>query len=637
LALAIICPVACDRPIGRGGAKFGSRPFFIYPLLVMYILGISAYYHDSAACLLRDDEIVAAAQEERFTRVKNDERFPERSIRYCLEEAGIKLSDVQYVVFYEKPFLKFERIIETYLAIAPRGLLSYLKAVPVWIKDKVFLKKNILRALANIDNEWRSTGENLLFTEHHQSHAASAFFASPFQEAIVLTVDGVGEWTTTSLWRGTGNDLELIKEIKFPHSLGLLYAAFTYYLGFKVNSDEYKVMGLAPYGKPVYMELILSNLIDLRSDGSFRLQMEYFDYCTGATMTGRRFDKLFGEPARKDGETLSQFHMDVASSIQKVTEEVMLRIVKQVKVDYAAKYLCLAGGVALNCVANGKILGEFPFNSLWIQPAAGDAGGALGAAYYVYFHHLKNKRTVQPKDKMKGCLLGPAFDTADVEAVLKRGHINYKVYDQETYLALIAKFLDEGKVIGYFQGRSEFGPRALGARSIIADSRNKDMQSVINLKIKFRESFRPFAPAVLAEAAETYFHLSEKSPYMLLVAPVKYQHRSSLPTGIENSGFGMLKFPRSVIPAVTHVDYTSRIQTVSSKDHPAFYDLINAFYKRTGCPVIINTSFNVKDEPIVNNPQDALDCFLKTDMDILAIENIIVIKENINEHIKQSS
>ncbi|GAA4323248.1 carbamoyltransferase [Mucilaginibacter gynuensis] len=596
----------------------------------MYILGISAYFHDSAACLLRDDVIIAAVQEERFSRIKNDEAFPVRAIAYCLAEAGIQLTQVHYVVFYEKPFLKFERLVETYLATVPRGLLSYLKAIPLWIRNKIFMKKQIITALKSIAPDWEYNGGNLLFTEHHQAHAASAFFPSPYQKAIILTVDGVGEWTTTSVWRGDGNSLDLIKEIKFPHSVGLLYAAFTYYLGFKVNSDEYKVMGLAPYGEPQYEQLIYDHLIDLKHDGSFRLEMSYFNYMSGLTMTGTRFEKLFGHKARKKDEEITRFHMDVASSIQKVTEMIMLKMVRHIKQKYQADKLCLAGGVALNCVANGKLLEEFPFNSLWIQPAAGDAGGALGAAYFIYYQHLKRDRRVSERDKMQNALLGPVFSTASVSALLTERKIRFRVYSDEAYFKKVAALIDQGKVIGWFSGRMEFGPRALGARSIIADSRNEHMQAIINQKIKFRESFRPFAPAVLEERADTFFQLAQKSPYMLLVAPVKHQHRLIHQSATEERGFAMLARKRSVLPAITHVDFSARIQTVSDAEHPVFHHLISTFFNLTGCPVIVNTSFNVKDEPIVCTPEDALNCFLGTEMDILAIENIIIDKKELN-------
>jgi carbamoyltransferase len=594
----------------------------------MYILGISAYFHDSAACLLKDDHIVAAVQEERFSRIKNDDQFPTLAIRYCLQEAGITLSQIDHIVFYEKPFLKFERLLESYLAFAPKGLISYLKAMPIWIRDKVFMKRNISKALQQIDPKWLSSGDRLLFTEHHQSHAASAFFPSPFEEAHILTIDGVGEWPTTSIWHGKGNQLDLIKEIKFPHSIGLLYAAFTYYLGFSVNSDEYKVMGLAPYGKPIFKDLILNHLVDLKIDGSFRLDMAYFNYCTGLTMTNNRFEMLFGQPVRKKDQQITQFHMDVAASIQKVTEEIILRIVSYMKDYLGADNICLAGGVALNCVINGKISAQYPFSGLWIQPAAGDAGGALGAAWYVYYHHLGSARKNSETDRMQSALLGPSYNTETVEAVLTTRGISYQKLNDSQFYSFVADQIDKGKVIGWFKGRMEFGPRALGARSIIADSRGLQIQSLINAKIKFRESFRPFAPAVLAEKAFDYFYLNQKSPYMLLVAQVRPVHLLHTKS-IEAVGFDLLKQPRSNIPAVTHVDNSARIQTVSKTDNPEFHALIEAFYLKTGCPMIVNTSFNVSDEPIVCSPDDAINCFLKCDLDILAIENIIVDKRTL--------
>lgn len=592
----------------------------------MYILGISAYFHDSAACLLRDDHIVAAAQEERFSRIKNDEQFPGCAIHYCLQEGGISLSEVDYVVFYEKPFLKFERLIETYIAMAPAGLLSYLRAMPAWIRDKIFLKRNIIRALRAIDDTWTYRNENLLFTEHHQSHAASAFFPSPFEEAYVLSVDGVGEWTTTSIWQGAGNSLELIREIRFPHSVGLLYSAFTYYLGFAVNSDEYKVMGLAPYGKPVYADCILENLVDLKEDGSFRLNMRYFNYCTGLTMTNKRFARLFGQPVRKKDDEITQFHMDIAASVQRVATDIMLRLVKHVKDSYGAVNICLAGGVALNCVINGQILNGYPSDGLWIQPAAGDAGGALGAAYAVYYQYLNNSRTVQASDKMQAALLGPCYGQDEVAALLTARGIRFTRRDDSAYYHDLAGYLDQGKVIGWFSGRMEFGPRALGARSIIADSRKPHMQSLINRKIKFRESFRPFAPAVLEEEAHHYFNLRQKSPYMLLVATVLHRQQPD----VTDDGTDLterVQQERPVLPAITHVDFSARVQTITAAGQPGFYKLLNTFFKLTGCPVIVNTSFNVMNQPMVCSPEDALDCFLQTDLDVLAIENIIVLKD----------
>lgn len=604
----------------------------------MYILGISAYFHDSAACLLYNDHIVAAAQEERFSRKKNDEQFPTQAIGYCLKEAGITLNEVDQIVFYEKPFLKFERLIETYIAMAPAGLISYLKAMPVWIREKIFLKRNIIRSLQAIDGNWKYKQGNLLFSEHHLSHAASAFFPSPFTEAYVVSVDGVGEWTTTSIWRGAGDSLKLIKKIRFPHSIGLLYSAFTYYLGFKVNSDEYKVMGLAPYGTPIYADLILDKLIDLQPDGSFKLQMRYFNYCTGLTMTNDRFAGLFGKPVRKKTEELMQFHMDVAASIQKVTEEVVLRIIRHVKETYDAKNICLAGGVALNCVINGKILQKFPIDGLWIQPAAGDAGGALGAAYAAYYLHNQHNRISPIGDKMQNALLGPAYSQQEIEQALETRGISYHWYNASTFYNEVAKHLNEGKVIGWFSSRMEFGPRALGARSIIADSRKPHMQALINRKIKFRESFRPFAPAVLENEAISYFNLPQNSPYMLLVGSVKHKQRLQANT-TGQSMHDQLNQIRSLLPAITHVDYSARVQTVNANTSPNFYQLIEHFYKLTDCPVIVNTSFNVMDQPIVCSPEDAVDCFLQTGLDVLAMEGFIACKKDgtgsdLSEHIK---
>jgi carbamoyltransferase len=594
----------------------------------MYILGISAYFHDSAACLLRDDHIVAAAQEERFTRKKNDESFPLNAIKYCLLKAGISLSQVGHIVFYEKPFLKFERLLETYLAFAPSGFISFMKAMPLWLKDKLFLKKNIVKQLNTIYDSWDTKKASLLFTTHHQSHGASAFYTTPFNKAVILTADGVGEWTTTSVAIGTGNKIEQVKEISFPHSIGLLYSAFTYYLGFKVNCDEYKVMGLAPYGKPVYVDLIFKHLIDLKADGSFRLDLRYFNYCTGLTMTSSRFDKLFGHPVRKSAETLTQFHMDVASSIQAAAEQIMLYLTTALYKEFQLDDLCMAGGVALNCVINGKILKQSGFKRLWVQPAAGDAGGALGAAYAVYYEHLGNERhDTKEADKMQNALLGPSFNDDEVRACLIANNIRFEELSSPHLHKKIASCINEGKVVGYFKGRAEFGPRALGARSIIADPRRIDMQSVLNQKIKFRESFRPFAPAVLEDYASAYFDSEGSSPYMLLVTTVKPELRiAPWPEEELLKGFDLLKVKRSVIPAVTHVDYTARIQTVSPESHPDFYDLIKAFYKLTGCPCLMNTSFNRMDEPIVNTPQDAIDCFMQTGMDILVIENFIIVK-----------
>jgi carbamoyltransferase len=592
----------------------------------MYILGISAYYHDSAACLLKDGVILAAAQEERFTRIKNDAAFPENSINYCLQYAGITLAQVDHIAYYEKPFLKFERLLETHLAFAPFGIRSFLKAMPLWLKEKLAFKKMLIKALTVIDPDWKYTNTNLLFTTHHQSHAASAFYPSPFKEALILTIDGVGEWETASISRGEGNAITQISHINFPHSLGLLYSAFTYYLGFKVNCDEYKVMGLAPYGKPIYIDLISDNLIDVKPDGSFRLDMRYFEYATGLTMTGKRFATLFQHPVRQPGSNLFAFHMDMAASIQQVTEQVMLKITANLHQQYKIDNLCLAGGVALNCVANGKILKQSGFKNIWIQPAAGDAGGALGAALAVHYEYLKQQRNADNvTDQMQNALLGPAYTSAQIKKELEKSGLTYEEFPDEKLYPLIAREIAAGKVIGYFKGRMEFGPRALGARSIIADARNPDMQSVLNLKIKFRESFRPFAPAVLEERADEYFDLDAPSPYMLLTADVKQEKRVALSN--ENAeGFDKFKQILSVIPAVTHVDYSARLQTVNPRQHPDFYNLIKAFYNLTGCPMVINTSFNRMDEPIVCTPADAIACFLNTGIDVLVMEGFVVRK-----------
>jgi len=592
----------------------------------MYILGISAYYHDSAACLLKDGKILAAVQEERFTRVKNDAAFPAHSINYCLEQARITLTQVDHIAYYEKPFLKFERLLETYLAFAPKGIRSFLKAMPLWLKEKLAFKKMLIKGLTAIDPNWKYTGSNLLFTTHHQSHAASAFYPSPFREAIILTIDGVGEWETASVSRGEGNKISKISHINFPHSLGLLYSAFTYYLGFKVNCDEYKVMGLAPYGNPLYVDLIYKELIDVKSDGSFRLNMRYFEYATGLTMTGKRFAKLFQNPARQPGSELSAFHMDMAASIQQVTEQVMLKITTHLHQQYQVDDLCLAGGVALNCVANGKILKQSGFKNIWIQPAAGDAGGALGAALAVHYEYLKQERkTDNITDQMQNALLGPAFSPAQIKQELEKSGLSFEKLSPEKLYPLIAQEIAADKVIGYFNGRMEFGPRALGARSIIVDARNPEMQSVLNLKIKFRESFRPFAPAVLEEYAADYFDLGAPSPYMLLVSDVKPSKR--IPLADANAeGFDKFKQLRSVIPAVTHVDYSARLQTVNPQQQADFYGLIKAFYDLTGCPMVINTSFNRMDEPIVCTPADAIACFLNTGIDVLVMEGFVVRK-----------
>jgi carbamoyltransferase len=595
----------------------------------MYILGISAYFHDSAACLLKDDHIIAAAQEERLTRKKNDDCFPLQAIQYCLREAQIKLEDVDHVVFYEKPFLKFERLLETYLAFAPFGFISFMKSMPLWLKEKIFLKKNILKELKNIDNNFDSKKAGLLFTPHHLSHAASGFYPSPYNNAIILTADGVGEWTTTSISVGEGNKIRFIREIKFPHSIGLLYSAFTYYLGFKVNVDEYKVMGLAPYGNPVYTDLIFKHLVDMKDDGSFRLDMRYFNYCAGLTMTSNAFDNLFGMQRREADEEITQFHMDIASSIQAVTEQMMLTITKSIYNEFSIENLCMAGGVALNCVVNGRILKESGFKNIWIQPAAGDAGGALGAAYAIYYDYLNNERNNAKGDKMQNALLGPFYREEDIKAALIKENLPFEELTQENYYSAVAEYIAAGKVIGYFRGRMEFGPRALGARSIIADPRNANMQSILNQKIKFRESFRPFAPAILEQHASDYFELDTASPYMLLVANVKEGLRFALSDADKDlAGIKKLGIKRSIIPAVTHVNYSARLQTVNENDHPDFYNLINAFYKLTGCPLVINTSFNRMDEPIVNTPTEAIACFRQTGMDVLVMGNFIIKKAN---------
>jgi carbamoyltransferase len=595
----------------------------------MRILGISAFYHDSAAALVENGDVIAAAQEERFSRKKHDARFPKNAVSYCLSEAGIHLNDLDYVVFYDKPFLKFERLIETYLAFAPSGLSSFQMSIPLWVREKLFQKETLYKKLKETlggDFDWHN---KLLFTEHHLSHAASAFFPSPFQEAAVLTMDGVGEWATTSMAAGSGNRLEILKEIHFPHSLGLLYSAFTYYTGFKVNSGEYKLMGLAPYGEPKYTQLIFDRLIDLKPDGSFRLNVEYFDYCTGLTMTNGGFDSLFGAPARKPSELLTQFHMDVAASIQKALDEVVLQLTRSMAAETGLKNLCLAGGVALNCVANGKILRDGAFQNVWIQPASGDAGGALGAALAVYHQHKNQPRQVNCHDAMKGAYLGPSFPQPEIENRLSAAGARFASLDTSTLIERCANTLLEGKALGWFQGRMEFGPRALGARSILGDARSPKMQAVLNLKVKYRESFRPFAPSVLREDVAEWFEMDTDSPYMLLVADVVPSRRRAM-TSEEQKLFGIekLNVPRSGIPAVTHVDYSARIQTVHKETNPLYHELISAFKKRSGCPVIVNTSFNVRGEPIVGTPEDAFRCFMGTEIEALAVGNCFLVKED---------
>ena len=594
----------------------------------MHILGISAYYHDSAACLVRDGEIVAAAQEERFTRTKHDSKFPINSITYCLAEAQITPIQLDYVVFYDKPFLKFERLLETYLAFAPRGFQSFVTSMPIWLKDKLFQKFLITKALTELFGggvDWES---RLLFSEHHLSHAASAFFPSPFASAAVLTMDGVGEWTTTSLAVGSDNRLAVYKEIHFPHSLGLLYSAFTYYTGFKVNSGEYKVMGLAPYGEPKFAKLIKDNLIDIKEDGSFALDMTYFDYCTGLTMTNEKFDSLFGAPPRRQESLLTKREMDLAASIQSVAEEVIIKLGRDVAKTSGQKNLCLAGGVALNCVANGKLLRERVFENIWIQPAAGDAGGALGAALGAYHVMLEQPRKITDRiDSMKGSYLGPEYTQADAVGRLTRCGAAFNIHSEEEMIELIAQALANGKAVGWHSGRMEFGPRALGGRSIIADPRSPTMQKLLNLKVKYRESFRPFAPSVLREDVAEYFEIDIDSPYMLFVAEVAVNKRVQMSED-ENTLFGIDKLNtlRTVIPAVTHVDYSARVQTVDKQTNPPYYKLIKRFKELTGCSVIVNTSFNVRSEPIVSTPEDAFHCFMGTELDILAVGNIVLDK-----------
>ena len=604
----------------------------------MYILGISAYYHDSAACLIKDGEIVAAAQEERFTRVKHDSTFPSHSITYCLNEAGITSRKLDHVVFYDKPFVKFERLLETYLAFAPRGFKSFVKSMPVWLKDKLFQKSMISKELTKLLGKDVKWDKRLLFSEHHLSHAASAFFPSPFEEAAVLTMDGVGEWTTTSLAIGKGNSLSVHKEIHFPHSLGLLYSAFTYYTGFKVNSGEYKVMGLAPYGEPTYVDIIKDNLIDIKEDGSFQLNMSYFDYCTELTMTNKRFNKLFGGPPREAESELTQREMDLAASIQKVTEEVIIKLAKGVAKETHQKNLCLAGGVALNCVANGVLLREKVFKNIWIQPAAGDAGGALGAALGAYFIMLGKTRTVNDNlDSMRGAYLGPNFTNDEIKKSLTECGANYKELDDDAVINETAKGLADGKAIGWMNGRMEFGPRSLGGRSIIADPRSPLVQKTLNLKVKYRESFRPFAPSVLREDVSEWFEIDIDSPYMLIVSDVVKNKRLKI-LDDEKSLFGIekLNIPRSEIPAVTHVDYTARIQTVHKETNPRYHAVILKFKELTGCSVIVNTSFNVRGEPIVCTPEDAFRCFMGTELDLLVIGNMILNKQEQNISLKES-
>ena len=600
------------------------------------ILGISAFYHDSAACVLINGQIIAAAQEERFTRIKHDPSYPYNAIEFVLKYTNLKLSEIDQIVFFEKPFLKFERLLETYVAFAPRGFVSFAKAMPIWIKQKLFQKNYLFNKLKTHDKNYK-TDKNIFFSDHHLSHAASAFFPSPFEEAVVLTADGVGEWATTTVAVGKKNNLEIKKEIHFPHSLGLLYSAFTYYVGFKVNSGEYKLMGLAPYGNPIYVDKI-KTLIDIKDDGSFRLDQRYFNYATGLTMTNEKFNNLFGQKNRDAKlEPITQFHMDIAASIQKITEEIIISLAKSIRNEYNLKNLCLAGGVALNCVANGKILKEKIFDNIWIQPAAGDAGGSLGAALALWHLENKNKRTINLEDDMNGSFLGNEFTQEEIVKELTFIGAQFKSFDYEELINKTSEILSEGKVIGWFQGRMEFGPRALGGRSILGDPRSDKMQKNLNLKIKFRESFRPFAPSVLRENLSEWFDMNIDSPYMLLVANVNPEKKIEM-TDQQKKLFGIekLNVRKSQIPAVTHVDYSARIQTVNKKTNKCFYDLILKFKEKTGCPVIVNTSFNVRGEPIVCTPTDAFNCFMGTELDFLVIGNCILDKKNQSIKLKKN-
>ncbi len=590
------------------------------------ILGISAFYHDSAACLIEDGKIISAAQEERFSRKKHDSRFPENAVKYILKNSNICLNEIDKIIFYEKPFLKFERLLETYIAYSPKGFKQFSKAIPIWLRDKLFQKNQIIKNLKNIEKNFKSKNK-IYFSEHHLSHAASAFYPSPHENAIILTADGVGEWATTTVAVGCKNKIEIKKEIHFPHSLGLLYSAFTYFIGFKVNGGEYKLMGLAPYGNPIYEKIILEKLIDVKEDGSFRINQEYFDYATGLTMTNKKFNKLFGcEPRNPQLEKINKLHMDIAASIQKVTEDILLKIVRNLYSEFKIPNLCLAGGVALNCVANGKILKEKIFKSIWIQPAAGDAGGSLGAAMAYWFNELGNDRS-NTEDIMECSYLGPEYSNEDIEKILKIIGANFKYLEKEELLNFTINKLEEGSAIGWFQGKMEFGPRALGGRSILGDARSSVMQKKLNLKVKFRESFRPFAPSVLLEDLKNWFDLDHESPYMLLVGKVIKDKLLKISKEQENlKGLEKLNIARSLIPAVTHVDNSARIQTVTSKNG-IYYELIKKFKKKTGCPIIVNTSFNIRGEPPVNTPEDAFKCFMTTDLDLLVIGNYILEKD----------
>ena len=600
------------------------------------ILGISAFYHDSAACILINGKIVAAAQEERFTRKKHDSSFPQNAVEFVLEYAKLKLSEVDQIIFFEKPFLKFERLLETYVAFAPKGFLSFSKAVPIWIKEKLFQKNLLENKLKDHDINYDKKKENLFFSDHHLSHAASAFFPSPFNEAIIITADGVGEWATTTVAIGKSNNLEIKKEIHFPHSLGLLYSAFTYYTGFKVNSGEYKLMGLAPYGEPNYIKEIL-NLIDIKEDGTFRLDQSYFNYATGLTMTNKKFNNLFGQkPRNPKSEKLTQFHMDIAASIQKVTEDIMIKLAKSVQKEYGLKNLCLAGGVALNCVANGKILNEKIFENIWVQPAAGDAGGAVGAALALWHIDQKNPRNINDKDDMSGSYLGPEYSQAEIEKQLKRLGAKFKILSENEIINQTSLDLSSGNAVGWFQGRMEFGPRALGCRSILGDPRFSDMQKNLNLKVKYRESFRPFAPSILAEDLNNWFDINSYSPYMLMVSKVK-KNKCIPMTKSDEKLFGIekLNVKRSEVPAITHVDYSARIQTVHKHTNNKYHQLLSKFMEITGCPILVNTSFNVRGEPIVNTPEDAFKCFMGTELDNLAIGNCYLNKSEQNQNLKE--
>ena len=603
----------------------------------MNILGISAYYHDSAATVVIDGRVVAAAQEERFTRKKHDPAFPRNAIAACLGQANISPRDIDYVAFYDKPFVKFERLLETYIAFAPRGFASFRRALPIWIKEKLFQKSLLIRELSTIEPtvQWQ---KRLLFSEHHVSHAASAFYPSPFERAAILTMDGVGEWTTTSLSLGQRHQLNVLKEIHFPHSLGLLYSAFTYYTGFKVNSGEYKIMGLAPYGEPKYADLIRQHLIDVKEDGSFRLNVDYFDYCTGLKMTSDRFDQLFGGPPRKAEESLTQREMDLAASIQVVTEEIVLKLAKSIAQETGERNLCLAGGVALNCVANGKLLKQRYFDKLWIQPAAGDAGGAVGAALAAYHVHLQQGRALSgTQDGMQGAYLGPEYTQVDIEKRLSAVGARFETLNDDALLDACATALAGGQALGWHQGRMEFGPRALGGRSILGDARSPTMQKLLNLKVKYRESFRPFAPSVLREDLHDWFDLDEDSPYMLLVADVAARHRTPMSEQqTQLFGIDKLNVPRSSIPAVTHVDYSARVQTVHKETNPRYHELIRRFKAQTGCPVIVNTSFNVRGEPIVCTPEDAFRCFMGTEIEALAVGNCLLLKQHQDSSLRQN-